>query len=86
MSDLDLDLDLEPAESACINEDAAKIFMQLEAWFESRTDKLQEIAKNDVETIRINDTESSNPDFINGFKAGLITAVQVMGKFPVNVE
>ncbi len=80
------DLNIERSESAHVNEDAANIIIQLEAWFESRTDKLQEIAKNDVDTIRINDTENNNPDFINGFKAGLITAVQVMGEFPVNVE
>ncbi len=80
------DLDLEPLESACINEDAAKIIMQLEAWFESRTDQLQEIARCETDKIRINDLETSNPEFINGFKAGLLASVEVMGEFPVNVS
>ena len=80
------DLDIEPVESACINEDAAKIIIQLEAWFEARTDKLQEIARCDPDTIRVNDVENSNPDFISGFKAGLLTSIEVIGKFPVNVE
>ncbi|AMO58150.1 hypothetical protein GZ77_20665 [Endozoicomonas montiporae] len=80
------DLDLESVEEASINEDAAKIIMQLEAWFESRTDKLQEIARSQPDTVKINDFENSNPDFINGFKAGLVAAVEVMRKFPVNVE
>ena len=80
------ELDIERAESAYINEDAANIIMQLEAWFESRTDKLQEIAKKDIDKIRINGVENNNPDFINGFKAGLIAAVEVMGKLPVNIE
>ena len=80
------DIDIEPAESACINEDAAKIIMQLEAWFEARTDKLQEIARCDTDKIKINEFENNNPDFINGFKAGLLASVEVMGKFPVNVE
>ena len=81
-----LDLDLEPAKTACINEDAAKIIMQLEEWFESRTDKLQEIARCKTDKIRINGSENSNPDFINGFKAGLLISAEIMGKFPVNVE
>lgn len=80
------DLDLEPAESASVNEDAAKIIMQIEAWFESRTDMLQEIAKNDAGKIQINGVENDNPDFIRGFKAGLVAAVHTMGKFPVTVE
>ncbi len=79
-------LNTERVESASVNEDAANIILQLETWSQARIDRLREIGKSDVEELHVGDVKISDPEFISGFKAGLLISINVMGDFPVSIS
>ncbi|MDK1288506.1 hypothetical protein [Pseudoalteromonas umbrosa] len=82
----ELDLDLEPATSGYLDEDACKVIYQLQAWHQARIDKLTEIvnAPNDAR-IKIDDYELESKRDKALLKAGIHIALKLFEDFPVSV-
>ncbi|NJI82863.1 hypothetical protein [Shewanella sp. Iso12] len=80
------DLDLTPEDSACVNESAAKVIMQLQEWFSARRDHLTGIAEHDSKKIQIGDQIIDDPDFIRGFRFGLKFSMHFLGELPISIE
>lgn len=77
------ELNTDRVENAIVNEDAANMILQLETWYQARIDRLREIGKSDVQELQVGDVTTSDPQFIRGFKAGLLVSINVMGEFPI---
>jgi hypothetical protein len=86
MSNLDLP-NLELKESGITNEDGAQLILQCEAWFQARIDLLNETAEHmkKAETVDLNGTEITDPKVIKGMRYGFLTAVSLLGKFPLKL-
>ncbi|MCH1926896.1 hypothetical protein L9G74_18930 [Shewanella sp. C32] len=80
------DLDLTREDSAFVNEQAAKVVMQLQEWFNARRDHLTGIAQHDAEVIKIGDKEIDDPEFISGFRFGLKFAMHFFGEMPISID
>ena len=74
------------------NEQLQNLALQLKTWFESKTNGLQEAADNvkDLEklTIAINEDielKLKTPEEVKAYRIGLLTAIGVLGEFPLEV-
>ena len=79
-------LDLERVESANIDADTANIIMQLQEWFNAKTDQLNmvlDIPDNTV--IVLNDFKIEDDHDKKMFKAGVVASLSIIGKFPVTM-
>ena len=86
MSDLDLP-NFDQKKSGITNEDGAQLILQCEAWFQARMDLLNQTAEQlkSTETIALNGTQITDPNVIKGMRLGFLTAVSLIGEFPLKL-
>lgn len=75
--------------ASCFQPDVAKIVEDAIFWFEDRIETLNDLseskgrivlAQENNEDIKLNDDES------RGFKAGVATAISILGRFPLSLD
>lgn len=86
MSDLDLP-SFELKKSAMANADMVQVILQCEVWFQARVDQLNEVAEHlkNCESIDLNGMEITVPKVMKGMRIGLVTAVSLLGNFPLKI-
>lgn len=86
MSELNLP-SFKQKESGLANEDGAQLILQCESWFQARTDLINQTAEQmkTCQCIELGDLEITDPNVIKGMRYGLLTAITLLGKFPLKV-
>jgi hypothetical protein len=80
-----LDIELDPVESACVSGDAARLIEQLEEWFQMKRDDLEQY--KGTESLVLGDQKITDPKIISGFKIGLHIALMTFGEtLPISVN
>ena len=79
-------VDLEPVQSTNIDDDTANIIMQLQEWFNAKTDQLNMILNlPDKAVIKLGNLDIEGDHDKKMFKAGVLASLSIIGKFPVTM-
>jgi len=81
------DINFSRVTSGNIDDDAANVIMQVEEWFNARTDQLNTIVQMPAEaTVQIGEVNLDSESDIRAFKLGVIASLTVLGKFPLSIS
>ena len=80
--------DLDPVESAFVNEEAARIIMQVESWYETRRDKLTQLVSylENADVVEINGNEIADKNKLKWLKFGVSIAHEQLSDFPLETS
>lgn len=80
-------VDLEAPKSGVTDKEGYKVLLQLQEWYQARIDQINfmELKLKNGAGLTLGDSVVMDPQFIKGFRSGLLIAVSVMGSLPIKL-
>lgn len=80
-------VELDAPKKGVTDEGGYKVLLQLQEWYQARIDKINwmELKLKNGASLTLNDSEVEDPQFIRGFRSGLLIAVELMGSLPIKL-